>query len=495
MAYITTPIYYANAAPHIGSAYTTLAADVFARYWRNCKKEPTFFLTGTDEHGAKIAQSAQAEGQEPQAFVDHMAEEFRATWKSLSIQPDGFIRTSDPAHAAVVQLILQQLYDAGHIYKGEYSGWYCVGCEEFKTETQMGPDFTCPIHLTPLKELSEVAYLFKLSAYKDQLIHLIESDEFNVRPESRKNEVLGFLRQDDLRDVAISRQNVAWGIPVPWDASHTIYVWVDALLNYYSAAVQSGPDFGGRRPDFPPSLQLIGKDILRFHAVTWPALLLAAGLPLPKELFVHGYFTIDGHKMSKSLGNIIVPQELIERYGVDGARYVLLAATQFGTDGDVSWEQFDTIYNHHLANNIGNVVSRVQAMAMRYLKGQVTISDIDHAVVTAYSDALETSDVSRGLHLIQAKLDAINLDIERTKPWELAKTNDPQLSGLIAGWLSDIFVVGALLAPFMPETATKIVGVFGTSINQINYATLDKEIVGGARTIVPTEPLFPRLSV
>lgn len=495
MAYITTPIYYANAAPHIGSAYTTLAADVFARYWRNCKKEPTFFLTGTDEHGAKIAQSAEAEEKDPQLFVDAMADYFREAWQALDIKPDGFIRTSDPAHAAVVQTVLQKLYDAGHIYEGEYSGWYCVGCEEFKTETQMGPDFTCPIHLTPLKQVSESAYLFKLSAYKEKLVHLIESDQFKVQPETRKNEVLGFLRQDELRDVAISRQNVAWGIPLPWDSSHTIYVWVDALLNYYSASVPSGPDFGGARPIFPPTLQLIGKDILRFHAVTWPALLLAAELPLPKELFVHGYFTIDGHKMSKSLGNIITPQELIDRYGVDGARYVLLASTQFGVDGDVSWEQFDSLYNHHLANNIGNVVSRVQAMAVRYLEGQITLSAIDHTLIASYMSALEMADLSRGLQLIQNKFDAINSAIEQTKPWELAKSNDSQLPGLIGGWLGDIFTVGALLAPYMPDTAEKIVGIFGTSINQINYATLDKEIVGDARTIAPTEPLFPRLSV
>jgi methionyl-tRNA synthetase len=349
--------------------------------------------------------------------------------------------------------------------------------------------------------VSEEAYLFRLSQYKESLIHYITGDEFEIRPLSRKMEVLSFLQKEELRDVAISRQNVAWGIQVPWDASHTVYVWVDALLNYLSATRPDGPDFSGVRPDFPPTLQLIGKDILRFHGVIWPAMLIAAYKEkivvgdrfLPHKLFVHGYFTIDGHKMSKSLGNIITPSELLDRYGVDGARYVLLASTQFGADGDVSWEQFDSIYSNHLANNIGNVVSRVQAMAVRYLEGKVDISAIDHAFVTAYQEAVEGTDLSRALQLIQTQLDAINQDIEQHKPWELARANSEKLPTLIGGWLADIYAVGACLVPFMPQTAMKILAVFGTSIDQINYATLDKEIVGEARTIQPTEPLFPRL--
>ncbi len=499
MKYITTPIYYTNDLPHIAHAYTTLAADIVARFWR-LQKQEVFFLTGTDEHGAKIAQAAEAAGKTAQEFVDILSEEFKKSWESLDIRPDGFIRTTDPKHEKVVQHFLQQLYDKGYIYKGEYKGWYCVGCEEFKTETQIGPDHTCPIHLKPLLEVAEETYLFKLTQFRDQLLELVQTDKLKIQPETRKNEVLSFIEKEGLQDVAISRKNVAWGISLPWDTTHTIYVWIDALLNYLSAADQGGPEFErGARPHFPPTLQLIGKDILRFHAIIWPALLLAVDLPLPQELFVHGYFTLGGHKMSKSLGNTISPEQLVARYGIDGARYVLISAIPFGDDGDVSWSRFDTIYQTNLANNLGNLVNRVQTMLERYQANTVPaveVHDLHLAVVVrevnqSLGDWLKLHEATGA---INAHVRELNSYIESNAPWQLAKDNKAQeLAQVLATLAENVFVSAALLAPFIPETSAKILATFGASVADIDYATLGERNHTAGKTIRPVAPLFPRL--
>ncbi len=491
MRYITTPIYYVNDKPHLGHAVTTLAADVLARTWR-LRKEDVFFLTGTDEHGAKIAQAAEKAGKEPKAFADEISEQFTSAWEALNIKPDGFIRTTDPNHEKVVQDFLQQLYDAGHIYKGEYKGWYCVGCEEFKTETQIGPDNTCPIHLKALIEVAEESYLFKLSAFKDQLLKLINSSELKIRPESRKNEVLGFIEHEGLKDVAVSRKNVAWGVQIPWDTQHTVYVWVDALLNYLSAAEPDGPVFAsGRKPQFPPTAQLIGKDILRFHAVIWPALLLAAEKPVPKELLVHGYFTINGQKMSKSLGNILAPQELIDRYGVDATRYLLLAAVPFEQDGDVSLERLDALYGSDLANNYGNLVNRIQSMLTRYCEGKIPEVKTEDLGVKE----LLTAEFGGVIDVARKQLTRLNRYIEETQPWVLAKDTDERLDVVLATLAENIFLVAARLAALTPDTSDKVLSLFGTSVSEVDYATLEATNHTGGKTIQPISPLFPRLEV
>ncbi len=495
MEYITTPIYYVNDAPHIGHAVTTLAADVLNRWWKLQGKE-SFFLTGTDEHGAKIAEAAEKHHQTPREFVDGIADQFKDAWTGLAIKPDGFIRTTDPKHEAVASHFLQALYDQGHIYKGEYRGLYCLGCEEYKTENQLTADGLCPLHLKPVTEVAEEAYLFKLSAFQDELVRLIQTNELEILPESRKNEVLGFIKHEGLRDVAMSRKTVSWGIPLPWDTSHTIYVWVEALLNYFSAAQPTGPDFdSGRRPVFPPSLQLIAKDILRFHALIWPALLLAAGQPLPKTLFVHGYFTVEGQKMSKSLGNVIVPSDLVESYGIDGVRYLLLAAVPFGSDGDLSADLFDRLYTSDLANNLGNLVNRVQAMLLRYTQGQVPTGLVPHDFnLSDYATALDHYDLTGALVVLRSYVDHLNGYIQTQQPWVLAKEEKAdQLNEVLAYLAEGLYRLGVLYSPFLPETGEKILGLFGASIANSGYDTLLTTQHTAGIQIAPIEPLFPRL--
>lgn len=493
--YITTPIYYVNDSPHVGHAVTTVAADVLVRFWR-LKGETAYFLTGTDEHGAKLAEAAENVGITPQELVDKYSAEFQKAWDAINIRPDGFIRTTNPKHEQFVQNFLQKLYDSDHIYKGEYTGWYCTGCEEFKTGAQIGEGNTCPLHKTPLKEVSETAYLFRITNYESRIKELIRSDELKIRPESRKNEVLGFLEQG-LHDIAISRKNVAWGIPLSWDNEHTVYVWVDALLNYLSA---SKGDVLEKSAPWPPTVQLIAKDILRFHAVIWPALLLAAGEQLPKELFAHGYFTIDGQKMSKSLGNVITPGQLINRYGVDGARYLLLAAVPFGTDGDISFERLDDIYNADLANNLGNLVNRAQVMIEKYSNGVVPSGRIVEGYGWNVSkiidfEGFDAESINPTLGNLSARYRILNQLIEETKPWVLYKAGDQEnLNNVLFTLATQLVSVGFLLHPFCPGSAKAILSIFDTSIDQIDYATLGESSHVAGVTIKPIQPLFPRLN-
>lgn len=442
--FITTPIYYVNDTPHIGHAYTTIAADILARYWKS-RGAKTFFLTGTDEHGMKIAQAAQKNNITPKAFVDKVSQQYQDTWKALNINYDHFIRTTDPAHEEFVQAFLKKIYDNGEIYKDKYQGLYCIGCEEYKNEKELEKGKICPLHQKECDLIEEDIYFFKLSKYQNQIIEAIQGRKIVIEPESRRNEIFQFLAKEPLKDLAISRSKVPWGIAVPWDKSQTIYVWVDALLNYLS----------GGKGYWPPQLQLIAKDIFRFHAIIWPAMLMAAGYDLPEKLFIHGYFTINNQKMSKSLGNAIDPVEIAKVYGVDPLRYFLFREVPFGEDGDFSLARFDERYRADLANDLGNLLQRTLMMAQKY-----KLSWTYQAPKKKYPEidkAMEELRFHDALNLIWQVINGANKKIDQEKPWTLAETDKPKLVKLMAELLNTLNDVSKLIAPFMPETAEKMI--------------------------------------
>lgn len=464
--YVTTPIYYVNDVPHIGHAYTTIAADVLARYHR-LLDEDVFFLTGTDEHGAKVAEAAKEAGKKPKEFCDQVVSRFVEAWKSLNISNDYFIRTTDPRHEKIVQELLQKVYDNGYIYPDTYEGLYCVGCEKFLTETDL-VDGKCPLHPNrkPVKQKEE-NYFFRLKSFQEKLIKAIEDKNdpnyYEILPSTREHEIISKLNLG-VEDISISRAGVSWGIPVPWDHSQTVYVWVDALINYYSATqfLEKGSKF------WPADLHLIGKDILWFHAVIWQALLLAASLPLPKRIFAHGFFTVNGQKMSKSLGNIISPKELIDRYGIDGTRYLLISAYPFGSDGDISLKAFNEKYNADLANGLGNLVSRVTAMAQEVrLEVKKTSKETDLGVGVA----IGLYDFDRALGLIWEKIKKADFLINEKAVWKLKGIEKEEI---LKDLIDQIRQIAADLSPFLPETAEKIKKQFSGKIKS-------------------GSPLFPRL--
>lgn len=448
--FITTPIYYINDEPHIGSSYTTLNADVLSRYFRQkYGNDKTFFLTGTDEHGLKIKQSADEKNITPQELTDKVSSEFKSTWKKLNISNDYFIRTTDTNHKKIVSDLLNKIKENGFIYEDVYEGLYCVGCEKFLMEDDL-VDGKCPLH--PNKELTqykEKNWFFKLSVFQKQLIEIIEKDEYKIYPVHKKNEVLSKLKKG-LTDISISRNGLDWGIPVPWDNSQTIYVWVDALINYYSALkINKKEDF------WPAFAHLVGKDILWFHGIIWPALLLAANLPHPKNLLCHGFFTINGQKMSKSLGNVIRPIELVERYGLDAARFLILSATQFGEDGDVSIEKFDVAFNAKLANGIGNLISRVARLSSNENFSFPILEN--NKKDEEFEKYLESFEIDKALLYMFEKFEKLNNILDTKKPWELIKNNNLQdshkcLSELVYEIRNNI----DYLYPFMPEFSEKV---------------------------------------
>jgi methionyl-tRNA synthetase len=362
--YITTPVYYVNDVPHIGHAYTSIAADTINRYYQQkIGQKNTFFLTGTDEHGAKIAKAAGFKNLSPKEYCDQLVPRFKETWKKLNISYDYFIRTSNRKHEKIVQKILDKIHKKGDIYKKEYKGLYCVDCERMLQKSDLAGG-KCPDHKKAPKIISEENYFFKLSKYAKKLKKLIEKNEIKILPEKRKNEIISKIKLG-LQDISISRQEVTWGIPLSWDQDQTIYVWIDALLNYYSGPILSPKHDEGW---FPADLHLMAKDILWFHAVIWPAICLSAGLKLPKSIFAHGFFKINGQKMSKTIGNVIDPNIWVEKYGVDAVRYYLLTAFPFGEDGDVSEEELVKKYHGNLANELGNLVNRVAVLIQKHLK-------------------------------------------------------------------------------------------------------------------------------
>lgn len=454
--FITTPIYYVNGLPHIGHAYTTVAADVLARFQRIQGRE-VFFSTGTDEHGMKIQKKAEEEKKDVQIFVDEMVLAFQGLWKELNIDYTKFIRTTDPVHKKVVQKVLQDLYDRGIIYKGFYEGLYCVGCEQFKAADEL-VDGKCPDHDRVPEFTKEESYLMKMTSIQEELVAKIRSDELHITPEKYKVEMLSFLTGETLNDISISRKNVAWGVPLPFDAAHTTYVWVDAFLNYLTVLGWDG-DATNVPKEWPADMQLIGKDILRVHATIWPAILLHLGLPLQKVLFTHGHILSGGKKMSKTMGNTIAVGEMLEKFGADGTRYLLMSAGTFGEDVDLTMERMTEKYNADLANGLGNLVSRVLKLSeqlsleeraqMEKISGEAVFTDIQRK-------EMEVCNISRVLESIWEQVRLANKLIDDEKPWELAKSDTERFKGVMITLLGSLHTLGQMLVPFMPETSEKI---------------------------------------
>jgi methionyl-tRNA synthetase len=452
--YITTSIIYTNAFPHLGAAFEFIQADVLARYHRSLS-EDVFFLTGTDEHGTKIAKTAKEAGKNPQDFVDQISDKFKKLTKVLNLSNDDFIRTTDrERHWPVVEKVWKKLEEKGDIYKKKYKGLYCSGCEAFITEKDL-IEGNCPYHKKEPELIEEENYFFRLSKYQDQLKEKIEKDEYKITPETRKNEILSFIKQG-LEDVSFSRSRdkLEWGIPVPGDDSQVMYVWADALSNYISALdYDKGEKF---KKYWPADIHCIGKDILKFHALIWPAMLLSLGLELPKNIFVHGFISVDGQKMSKSLGNVIDPFKLVKKYGVDPVRYFLLREIPAFEDGDFSYDKFEQRYNSDLASGIGNLVARVSKMAGEIKLGKKIQNPKTKKAIEEtqknYKKALEEFKFNEALKSIWDLISFCDKYIEETKPWEQDKGTELILADL----LFTIDVIADLLEPFLPETSEKI---------------------------------------
>jgi methionyl-tRNA synthetase len=458
--YVTTPIYYPNDVPHIGHAYTTVAGDALTR-WRRLWGDDVVFLTGTDEHGLKLQRAAEAKGISPQEMVDRTSAQFRETWDLLDIAYDDFIRTTEPRHHVAVQKFLQTIYDAGDIELGVYEGLYCVPCEAYYTEEELN-DGCCPIHDRPVERVTEENYFFKLSRFGDRLLAHYDAHPEAVQPESRRNEVLGFIKSG-LRDFSMSRTSINWGVQLPWDPKHVAYVWADALFNYCTA-VGYGTDPTRFDRYWPADYHLVGKDILRFHAVYWPAMLMSAGLELPKCVFAHGWLLVGGAKMSKTSLNQIAPADLVRDFGVDGFRYHFLVDQRFGPDGDFSYEAMVNRYNADLANNFGNLANRVLTMAASYCDGVVPDTRDDGplraAAVTAFEqqcDAMTRLDFSAAFGAVWELIRAANSYIEDRQPWVLNKAGDTAATaGVIGDCLEALRLVALLASPAIPGAAAEL---------------------------------------
>ena len=460
--YITTSIPYVNGEPHIGHALEFVMADVLARAART-NGETVLFSTGSDEHGGKIAEKAAELKVTPKELADKMSATFSDLAQKLNISNDRFIRTTDAAHEQRAQLIWKAL--TKDIYKAKYTGWYCVGDEAFFTETEVEANQgVCPNHNRPYDKIEEENYFFRLSNYTEPVLAAIESDSFSIVPETRRNEILSLLRTG-LEDISISRpkDKISWGIAVPGDPHQVMYVWFEALMNYIT--VLGYPEHADFKAFWPATTQVIGKDIIRFHAAIWPAMLLGLGLALPKTLYVHGFITVEGKKMSKSLGNYVSPNDIIDKYGVDACRYYFLRHIPSYGDGDFSWATFEAAYNNELANELGNAVSRTVAMIVKYQQG--IIGDIPPAEhdIAQYLAALKVCRFDKALDEVWEQVRGLNQYIDQEKPWELAKENDPDhLREVLAYQASSLLEIADLLEPFMPDTASKIKGVFSEGI-------------------------------
>jgi methionyl-tRNA synthetase len=507
--YVTTPIYYVNAEPHLGHAYSTIAVDVLARHHRQ-RGDDVFFLTGTDEHGEPVAQEAERQGVTPQELVDRNAPRFRELVERVGASNDFFIRTTDPEHIARVQEVVQQVRDNGYVYEGLYEGWYCPRCADFKSETEIGPGNTCLIHEIPLERESQENWFFKLSAFQERLEQLYAERPDFVLPSFRRNEALSFI-QSGLEDVSLSRPKLSWGVPLPWDPEQVVYVWFDALLNYYTALsyAREGEDLTERF--WPATWHVIAKDILKFHTVYWPAFLIAAGLPVPEHVYVHGYLLMGEKKMSKSLGNVLDPNAVIDRFGADALRFYCMREVSFGQDGSVSAAGFEARYESELANDWGNLASRTLAMIERYRDGVVPEASEDPALCEG-DDALEGVDgvvrelldrleLTQALEAIWSRVRRLNRYVEESKPWELAKDEaqgqgEPgqplaadRLDLVLYNLAEGIRVLALLLHPYMPESSGRLLDALAEGNRELDAFGAR----GGGARIERIAPLFPKL--
>ena len=515
--YVTTPIFYVNDAPHIGHAYTEVAADVITR-WQRQSGRPSFLLTGTDEHGEKVLRTALGNNTDPKAWTDRLVTD---SWlpliETIDVNNQDFIRTTEERHKVAVQKFLQQLFDAGHIYQGSFEGNYCVGCEEYKNESDLiegSGEFAgqrvCAIHSKPVEQLNENNYFFKLSDFQQKLLDLYEKNPSFVQPESARNEVVSFVRSG-LSDLSISRskERFDWGIDIPWDTSHITYVWFDALLNYITA-IGYGSDDEKLNSLWPADVQVVGKDILRFHAVIWPAMLMAAGMEPPKQVFGHGWLLVGGEKMSKSKLTGIAPNEITDVFGSDAFRYYFMKAIGFGSDGSFSWEDLSARYTAELANGFGNLASRTVAMISRYFEGEIPVpgpasaadeqvEKVAAAAVQGALAAMEKVAIHEAIASTWTLVDELNNYITTQEPWVLAKdeATRERLGSVLFTAIEGLRVLTVLLAPIMPKACEKLWGAIASSLGELSSQSIPEAGNWGQLTpgtkISELEALFPRV--
>jgi len=497
--YLTTPIYYVNSTPHIGHAYTTAIGDILVRFKKQ-RGADTFFLTGVDEHATKVWRVAHEQGLEPQEYADRIAVPWRELPARLDADVDFFIRTSDDGHKRFVRDFFQRMYDNGDIYKDVYAGLYCVGCESFKTEEELTPDGLCPDHLVKPEWIEETNWFFRLSAYQEKLLALYDERPDFVRPDFRFNEARSFIA-GGLRDFSISRAGQPWGIPLPWDESQVAYVWADALVNYLSALTYARPGEDLRDEYWPAVHHVLAKDILRFHCVYWPAMLLSAGYDPPKQLFVHGYLLLDDRKISKSLGNVVDPLELIDVYGADAVRYWMARAISFGQDGSASVDGIRERYDNELANDLGNLLSRTTAMVARYRDGRLRRGEaapaIDLDTIREEAAArLERFDVTGAIDTIWEGVRALNQYVTAEAPWQLAKdeANAERLDAVLYNLVDGLTGLAVALAPFLPESAPRILAALHQG-DDLSWDRVRTGVAAEVDGIAAAEPLFPRIEL
>lgn len=504
--YITTPIYYPSGNPHIGHCYTTVACDTIARYKR-LQGYDVMFLTGTDEHGLKIEQKAKEKGITPKEYVDEVVATFKKLWDYMNISYDRYIRTTDDYHVESVQKIFTDLYERGYIYKGEYSGKYCTPCESFWTESQL-KNGKCPDCGRDVIEAKEEAYFFRMSPFADRIEKLLTETDY-LRPKTRATELVNNFIKPGLEDLCVSRTSFTWGIPVAFDKKHVVYVWIDALSNYITALGYQNEKYNDFAKYWPADVHMVAKDIMRFHAIIWPAMLMALELPLPKHLAVHGWITFNGQKMSKSLGNIVDPFVLGERYGADAIRYHIMREMALGADSSFSNEIMIKRINSDLANGLGNLVSRTVAMVIKYFDGTLPVpkqrGDIDAALINeavslkqTVTDLVDKTQLNNALTEIFKVISSANKYIDDTEPWVLAKDeiNKPRLAAVLYNLLETIRITTSLLAPFMPTTMPKVWEQIGASAEDVSYDNASRfGILPADVTVIKGDVLFPRIDV